>query len=144
MTAWNLPVELETQYQDLKLADGSMVQSAGRVQFKLQCGDYKTRITARVFPNLHKEVILGMPWLMQENPAIDWARGQVQIQRQSNVLRLPVHRYKSEKADLEMVNVSTTKQMVKWCRRHEETTTYLGVIRLVKSEKVEAVPVVPM
>ena len=42
-----------------------------------------------------------------------------------------------------MVNVCTAKQMVKWFRRHEETTAYLGVIRLVKSEKVEAVPVVP-
>ena len=37
----------------------------------------------------------------------------------------------------------TAKQMVKWFCRHEETTTYLGVIRLVKSEKVEVVPVVP-
>ena len=37
----------------------------------------------------------------------------------------------------------TAKQMVKWFRRHEEITTHLGVIRLVKSEKVEAVPVVP-
>ena len=76
----NLPVELETQHQDLKLADGSTVQAIGRVQFKLQCGDYKARITTRVFPNLHKKVILGMSWLIQENLAIDWARGQVQIQ----------------------------------------------------------------
>ena len=58
---WQLPVELETQHQDLKLADGSSVQATGRVQFNLQCGDYRTKITARVFPNLHKEVILGMP-----------------------------------------------------------------------------------
>ena len=66
------------------------------------------KITARVFPNLHKEVILGMPWLIQENLAIDWARGQVQIQRQGNVLQLPIHRYEAKTADIEMVNVSGT------------------------------------
>ena len=75
MAAWDLPMELEMQHQDLKWTDGSTVQAVGREHFKLQCGDYKTRITARVFPNLHKDVILGMPWLIQENPAIDWARG---------------------------------------------------------------------
>ena len=32
---WQLPVELETQHQDLKLADGSTVQATGRVQFNL-------------------------------------------------------------------------------------------------------------
>ena len=37
----------------------------------------------------------------------------------------------------------TAKQMVKWFRPHVETTEYLGLTRLVKSEKVEAVPVVP-
>ena len=71
MTTWDLPVELERQHQDLKLADGSTVQAVGQMQFKLQCGDYKTRITARVFLNMHKEVILGMPWLILENLAID-------------------------------------------------------------------------
>ena len=110
---WQLPIELETQHQNLKLADGSTVKAAERVQFSLQCGDYRTKITARVFPNLHKEVILGMPWLIQENLAIDWARGQVHIQRQGNVLQLPVHRYEAKTADIEMVNVCTAKQMVK-------------------------------
>ena len=84
-----------------------------------------------------------MPWLIQENPAIDWARGQVQIQRQGNVLQLPVHRYEAKTADIEMVNVCTAKQMVKWFHRNAGTTAYLGVIRLVKSEEREVVPVVP-
>ena len=75
-----------------------------------------------------------MPWLIEENPAIDWAQGRVQIQRQGNILQLPVYHYQSEKSDLEMV---------KWFCRHAETTTYLGVIRLVKSKKVEALLVVP-
>ena len=84
-----------------------------------------------------------MPWLIQENLAIDWARGQVQIQRQGNVLQLPVHRYEAKTTDIEMVNVCTAKQMVKWFRRNAGITAYLGVIRLVKAEEREVVPVVP-
>ena len=49
---WQFPMELETQYQDLKLEDGSTVQATRQVQVNLQCGDYRTKITARVFPNL--------------------------------------------------------------------------------------------
>ena len=84
-----------------------------------------------------------MPWLIQENPAIDWARGRVQIQRQGNVLQLLVYCYQSEKSGLEMVNMCTIKKMVKWFCPHAETIAYLGVIRLVKPEKVETLLVVP-
>ena len=143
VTAWELPTELEEDHQELKLADGSTAQAAGRVQFNLQCGAYKAKITARVFPNLHKEVILGMPWLIQENPAIDWARGQVQIQRQGNVLQLPVHRHQAKANEFEMINLCTAKQMVRWFHRNAETPAFLGIIRLAKSEDKEVVPVVP-
>ena len=57
-----------------------------------------------------------MPWLIQENLAIDWAQGRVQIQRQGNVLQLPIYRYQAEKSGFEMVNVCTAKQMVRWFR----------------------------
>ena len=84
-----------------------------------------------------------MPRLIQENPIIDWARGRVQIQRQGDVLQLPVYHYQSKTAELEMVNLCTAKQMVKWFCLHAETTTHLYVIQLVKSKKGEAVLVVP-
>ena len=45
--------------------------TVGYVQFVMNCRDYKGRIVARVFPNLHKEWILGIPWLEYENPIID-------------------------------------------------------------------------
>ena len=35
VTAWELPTELEEDHQELKLADGSTVQAARRVQFNL-------------------------------------------------------------------------------------------------------------
>ena len=41
-----------------------------------------------------------------------------------------------------MVNVCIAKQMVKWFCRNSEIEAYLGVTRLVKSEKVDAMPVV--
>ena len=41
-----------------------------------------------------------------------------------------------------MVNMCTGNQMVKWFCQHAKTPAYLGVIGLVKSKKVEAVPVV--
>ena len=40
----------------------------------------KVKLQTRVFPNVHQEVMLGMPWLIQENPLIDCAQGQVQMQ----------------------------------------------------------------
>ena len=80
VTAFNLQVQSDEDDWDLTLADGTVVQTAGYVQFTMTCGDYKDKIVARVFPNLHKECILGMPWLEYENPVIDWARRQVTIQ----------------------------------------------------------------
>ena len=55
----------------MTLADGTVVSTARYVQFVMKCGDFKGKIVARVFPNLHKECILGIPWLEYENPIID-------------------------------------------------------------------------
>ena len=79
LAALNIPVVLEDEYEDLTLVDGSVVQAKGYAQFTLQCGDFKCPIIARVFPNLQQELILGMPWLIQENPNIDWAARTVRV-----------------------------------------------------------------
>ena len=39
----------------------------GYVHFVLHCGNYKTKVLTQVFPNLHEELILGIPWLVEEN-----------------------------------------------------------------------------
>ena len=41
------------------------------VSFWLQCGDYNSEVIARVFPNMRQQLILGIPWLKQENHRID-------------------------------------------------------------------------
>ena len=90
VTALGLPVREEEDFHELTLADGTVVPTTGYVQIVMNCGDYKGRIAARVFPNLHKECILGIPWLEYENPIIDWTRRQVMIQRPGCILTLPV------------------------------------------------------
>ena len=92
VTALGLPVQEEEDLHELTLADGTVVLIVGYVQFVMNCGDYKGRIVAKVFPNLYKECILGIPWLEYENPIIDWTRRQVMIQRPGYILTLPVER----------------------------------------------------
>ena len=70
VSALGLPVQEEEDFHELMLADGTVMPTAGYVQFVMNCVDYKGRIMARVFPNLHKECILGIPWLEYENPII--------------------------------------------------------------------------
>ena len=64
-----LKVQPNPEWQEITLADGSKLKTEGRVQFTLRCRDYKERVLARVFLNLHKEIILGIPWLSQANPS---------------------------------------------------------------------------
>ena len=103
-TALKLKVTSDVDFQDLMLPDGSQVWAAGYVQFTMNCGGYKGKILARVFPNLSKEYILGMPWLVQENPIIDWKRRKVPIQRLGSVITLLVLRKHQVKPIIETVN----------------------------------------
>ena len=74
----------------LQLADGSEHKTAGslrRLQF--QCGRVKMRLDVDVFDKLSHELLLGLPWLIQENPRIDFSRGIVTVHRQSGEIELP-------------------------------------------------------
>ena len=59
------------------MADGSIVRTEGRVQVYLKCGGYRGMISAQVFPQMNKSMILGTPWLVKENPHIDWTKAEV-------------------------------------------------------------------
>ena len=65
----------EDEFERLTMGDGGEVHMQGYIQFALHCGNYKTRIFSQVSPNFHEELILGIPWLVKENPTIDWAIG---------------------------------------------------------------------
>ena len=79
----------EEDFEWLTLADGSEVHAQGYVQFVLHCGNYTTKILAWAFPNLHEELILVIPWLVEENPTIDWAIGRVTIEKNGIVYTTP-------------------------------------------------------
>lgn len=81
-----LKVQSNNDFHDVTLADGTIVQTVGYVQFMMDCGDYKSKTITRVFPSLHKECFLGMPWLVRGNLIIDWACKQVTIQRSGYIL----------------------------------------------------------
>ena len=56
-----MKIEAEEKPEELKMADGTMVKTEGRVQLKLKCGGYRGNVSARVFPNMNKQMILGIP-----------------------------------------------------------------------------------
>ena len=56
-----MKVEKEDHPKALKMADGTMVRKEGRAQFVLKCGGYRGDISARVFADVNKQMILGIP-----------------------------------------------------------------------------------
>ena len=91
-TVLELKVKSEEEFERLRLAGGEEVHAQGYVQFVLHCGNCKTRILAWVLSNLHEELILGIPWLVKENPTIDWAIGRVTVERDGTMYTLPCYR----------------------------------------------------
>ena len=83
-----IKVEAEDQAKELKMADSTMVRIEGRVRFMLKCGGYRCEISARVFPNMNKQMIIGIPWLSKENPHIDCTQGVVVIKKGQNWISL--------------------------------------------------------
>ena len=66
-TVLELKVRPQDDFEKLMLVDGTGAHAQRYAQFLLHCENYKTRILAQVFPNLHEELILGIPWLMKES-----------------------------------------------------------------------------
>ena len=48
--ARRMKIEVKDQAEELKMVDGTVVKTEGRVQFMLQCGGYRGQISARYFP----------------------------------------------------------------------------------------------
>ena len=105
VTALGLPVREEEDFYELILANETIVTTARYVQFMMNCGDYKGKIMAKIFPNLHKKCIQGIPWLEYENPIIDWTRRQLTIQRPGCILTLPIVQRRQMKPNIETVNL---------------------------------------
>ena len=131
VAAVGLKVQPDPEWEEITLADGSRLKTEGRVQFMLRCGGYKGRILARVFPNLHKEIILGIPWLRQANPAIDWAQRRVTVQHRGCDVVLPlIHKRGDAETTAAEVNLCTAKHVAKQVKRGH--AVFVAVVRLAQ------------
>ena len=54
-TARRIKIEVEDEEEELKMADGIVVKTKGRIQFVLKCGGYRGQISAWVFLNVNNQ-----------------------------------------------------------------------------------------
>ena len=109
VVAVRLRVHPDPEWEEVTLADGSKLCTEGRVQFTLQCGNYKERVLARVFPDLHKEIILGTPWLEKANLVIDWNQRRVRVFHRGCNITLPLIHKRDAKAATTELTLCTVK-----------------------------------
>ena len=88
--ARKIKIEKEKNGKELTMFDGSKVKTIGRVRLSVRCGGYHGIVEARVFPEMSKPMILGMPWLVKENPHINWTRSTVVVQQGQEWISLPL------------------------------------------------------
>ena len=126
-TTRRIKIEVKDQAEELKMADGIVVKTEGRVQFVLKCGGYRGQISARVFPNMNKPMILGIPWLSKENPHIDWAQATVVVNKDHHWISLPLAKpVKTNPVHLaNKISASQANQMLK---KKEVERVFLGII----------------
>ena len=77
--ALGMEVILEKDFELLEMANKTTIKAQGYVSFRLDSGEFSCKVIAWVFPNLRSEVILGTPWLIKENPDIDWVKPEVKL-----------------------------------------------------------------
>ena len=79
-------------FKELELANKTTIKAQGYVSFRYESGEFSCRVIAWVFPNLRSEVIVGTPWLIKENPDIDWVKPEVKMRRRGQLQILPLWR----------------------------------------------------
>ena len=90
VTRHRLVASSSSQQTLVSLADGSQHRSGSIVQSALvRIGTYEDRLSFVVLPLSGYDVILGMTWLKQYNPQIDWRSGTatfVDVHQQTHVI----------------------------------------------------------
>ena len=74
-----LQIQKEDTAEELRLADGSTIKTEGRVRVHVKCGEYRGTLYARVFPQMNKQMILGIPWLSRRTRTLTGLRAQLQF-----------------------------------------------------------------
>ena len=88
--ARRIKIEREQGGKELTMANGSSVKTLGRVRLNVKCGGDQGIVEARVFPQMTKPMILGMPWLVKEYTHINWTRSIVVVQQGQDWISLPL------------------------------------------------------
>ena len=115
------------------MADGTVIKTGGQVQFVFKCGGYRGQISAWVFPNMNKPMILGISWLSKENPHIDWTQATVVVNQDHRWISLPLAK-PSQSNPVHLANESSAAQANQMLKSKEVERAFLGIIRLVKEE----------
>lgn len=64
----------------VRLANGKTVRSIGVVDIECVLSDGLVHsVLCYVVPDLTCPIVLGMPWLREHNPCIDWTTGTVEF-----------------------------------------------------------------
>ena len=112
------------------MADGSVVKTEGQVHITLKCGGYKDVIAARVFPEMNKPLILGIPWLSKANPHVDWAQPAVVVKQNHQWISLPLAKSTRRQTTDHLSNAISAKQVSRMLRHQEQMKgAFLGFIR---------------
>ena len=133
-TVCRLKVERDQNPEELTLADGSKGRTEGQVQLPFKCGGYKGIVRAKVFPGLHKPILLGIPWLQKENPHIDWAQEVVVVKKDSDWITLPLTE-REDGSQLVGVNMVSAKEMSRILSKGKGQA-FLGLLRTVEETDV--------
>ena len=126
-TARGIKVEAEDQVEELMMADGTVVKIEGRVQFMLKCCRYRGQISARLFPNMNKPMILGIPWLSKENPHIDWTQTTMVVNKDHQWISLPLAKPRQSNP-IRLANKISARQANQMLKRKEVEQAFLGII----------------
>ena len=132
----NMKIQKEREFEKLTLADGSIVRTEGIVNFWLTCGRYREQLTVRVFPNLHKQVILGMPWLSATDPDIKWSKRIVKVMQKGQIIRLPLMYEKEMGPEMAIANLISAKQAEQMLQESDQCA-FLGIVRPVEDNQAE-------
>ena len=75
----------------LQMANKTTCVILGRVfGVKFHCGQFTSAFDAGVFPGLAHDILLGLPWLVKENPQIDFQSCKIQVLQGQDYVALPI------------------------------------------------------
>ena len=84
---------------------------------------------------MHQQLILGIPWLKQENHRIDWRQDQVSIFKNGQRIFLPCHCQENEdNEEVQGLRAICAAKAFQYELKNQ-SLAFLGILRVVKSDE---------